>query len=123
MARTPHTVPSAPATTPCCCPVRGRNYAAVDAARFLRIPPDHVDRARHLGERLGKRFALFERQETGDLLAALLHALRGGEQRFAALERRNAFPDLEAALGGRDRIVDVVCARKAERAARFAGGG
>ena len=44
-------------------------------------------------------------------------------QRLAAFEGRNALPGLEAALGGSDRVVDIVNARKAERTDRFAGSG
>jgi hypothetical protein len=100
-----------------------RHDAAIGAPSLLGEPVDGVGAVHHLELGFDQRLALLQREDLGDGVGALAQKVGGLAHHLGAVIGRHGPPGLEAALGGLQRLVEVVPARDRQLADRLGGGG
>ena len=95
--------------------------APVNAAGFLGIPAELVDRQLPLAPRLGEGLSGLEGHLAGAFLDACRHHIGTFVQNFGAGPGRRRTPGLECSLGRRDCIFRVACRSASKDGERFFG--
>jgi hypothetical protein len=97
--------------------------AAIDAARFLGIPAELVDRETPFALRLRQGLAGLERHSVRGLIGAGRHDVGCGMEEIGAGPALRLAPGLEAFFGGCNRFFDIGHGRRGRTADCLAGGG